>query len=120
MSDPRAANFSAIDALIRRSENCTKSKRKSPANQSQTGPSPRPEIPQPVPCRGVSVEWKNLFFLETYPYHLHVSPLVNLDRMPNGFLHDEETVISRATGTEACGVFHTLPISNVGGNIHND
>lgn len=72
---------------------------------SQTENSSCPQITQPVPCRGVDVEWKG--FSETYPYHLHVSPLVNLDWIPIkiGFLHEEEKITFQATKCTGAGGF---------------
>lgn len=77
--------------IHRRSQNCTKSN----TNMPTTSYNSTPQITQSVPCRGVDVEWKG--FLETYPYHLHVSPLVDLDWIPIGFVHEEEKIIFRAT-----------------------
>jgi hypothetical protein len=75
-------------------------------NLSHTGshsPPSRPQISEPVACRGVDVEWKG--YLETYPYHLHESPLVELDWIPIGFLHEEEKIIFRATNCTGTGEF---------------
>lgn len=96
------------DFLIhQQSQNCSKNSNKTnlptTSNNSRTGHNPSPQIPQPVPCQGVDVEWKG--FLETYPYHLHVSSLVVLDWIPIGFLHEEEKIIFRATECTGTGEF---------------